>query len=321
MDAGGPAGGGPARRARADGGDPRPPGRRAHRRAGRAVRPRAPRGGRRARDRRGARPHRRRGGPVGLRARRPGAAPGAGGRLARPGPATRDGRRLPRLLRGRSASRATRAQEDIRRAYRKLARKNHPDVNKDPGAEDRFKEISEAYEVLRDPEKREHYDRLGANWKAGQDVSGAPRASSGVDVDGFGGGGCGDVRVEFGDGDFSDFFEGLFGRGGAAARRAARRRRLRRLLDARRRPGGDARALARGGRARRPAQDLARRTAATTRSTIPPRRPRRPAHPARRRGRRGRRRRPAGRPLPARAAAPAPALPASTGATCTSTCR
>src|ERR1044072_9534492 len=64
--------------------------------------------------------------------------------------------------------------EAIRKANRKLARENHPVVNKDPGAEDRFKEISEAYEVLRDPDKRKRYDQLGANWKAGQAVSGAP---------------------------------------------------------------------------------------------------------------------------------------------------
>ncbi len=100
--------------------------------------------------------------------------------------------------------------EDIRRAYRKLARKYHPDVNKEPDAEDRFKQISEAYEVLRDDEKRARYDRLGANWKAGQDVSGAPGFEQG-----FGdGAGFGDVRVEFGGGDFSDLFEGLFGRRG-----------------------------------------------------------------------------------------------------------
>ena len=96
--------------------------------------------------------------------------------------------------------------EDIRRAYRELAREYHPDVNKQAGAEDRFKEISEAYEVLRDPEKRERYDRLGADWKAGDDVSGA-----GGFADFAQRGGSGDVRVEFGSGDFSDFFESIFG--------------------------------------------------------------------------------------------------------------
>ena len=112
------------------------------------------------------------------------------------------------------------SSEDIRRAYRKLAREYHPDVNKEADAEDRFKEISEAYEVLRDPEKRERYDRLGANWKAGEDVSGAA---------GFGGfgqqGGFEDVRVDFGTGgfgggDFSDFFEGFFS-GSRGRRRTA----------------------------------------------------------------------------------------------------
>jgi curved DNA-binding protein len=103
--------------------------------------------------------------------------------------------------------------EDIRRAYRKLARQYHPDVNKEPGAEDRFKEISEAYEVLRDDEKRARYDRLGQNWRAGEDVSGAP----GFDETFTQGDGSGGVRFDFGGGDFSDFFEGMFG---GRARRA-----------------------------------------------------------------------------------------------------
>ncbi len=74
------------------------------------------------------------------------------------------------------------SEEDIRRSYRRLARKYHPDINKEPGAEDRFKQISEAYEVLRDRDKRAQYDRFGENWKAGQDVSGAGG------FDGFSGG-------------------------------------------------------------------------------------------------------------------------------------
>lgn len=103
--------------------------------------------------------------------------------------------------------------EDIRRAYRKLARQYHPDVNKEPGADDRFKEVAEAYEVLRDPEKREQYDRLGDNWRAGQDVSGAQ---------GFGTAGFGDVQFDFGEGaDVSDFFESLFGGGRRAGRARA----------------------------------------------------------------------------------------------------
>jgi len=65
-------------------------------------------------------------------------------------------------------------QDDIKRAYRKLARKYHPDVSDDPEAEARFKEVGEAYEVLKDPEKRAAYDQLGANWKQGQDFRPPP---------------------------------------------------------------------------------------------------------------------------------------------------
>jgi len=101
--------------------------------------------------------------------------------------------------------------DEIRTAYRKLARTYHPDLNKDPEADDKFKAVAEAYEVLRDPEKREKYDRLGRNWRAGDDVSGAQGFS-----------GYGDMGGGFGDGaDFSDFFENLFGgraRAGGAGR-------------------------------------------------------------------------------------------------------
>ena len=97
-------------------------------------------------------------------------------------------------------------QDEIKRAYRKLARKYHPDVSKEADAETRFKEIGEAYEVLKDPEKRAAYDRLGSGWKAGQEFRPPPDWDQGFE---FHGGG-----EPFG---FSEFFETLFGRGFGAA--------------------------------------------------------------------------------------------------------
>jgi curved DNA-binding protein len=99
-------------------------------------------------------------------------------------------------------------QEAVRRAYRKLARKYHPDLNSGSDAEERFKELGEAYEVLSDPQKRERYDRLGANWR--QREQDAPEANF-EDFFARQGFGTDDPRVEFSE----DLFERLFGvRGG-----------------------------------------------------------------------------------------------------------
>jgi len=104
----------------------------------------------------------------------------------------------------------TATQDEIKRAYRKLARKYHPDVSKESDAEARFKEVGEAYEVLKDPEKRAAYDQLGASWKAGQDFNPPPDWDAGFEFNG-GGYTAGNAA------DFSDFFESLFGRGAGAS--------------------------------------------------------------------------------------------------------
>lgn len=102
------------------------------------------------------------------------------------------------------------SEDEIKRAYRKLARKYHPDVSKEAGAEALFKELGEAYAVLKDPEKRAAYDELGADWKAGQDFHPPPNWDVGFEFSGGDyAGGAGTAR--------SDFFESLFGHGFGSA--------------------------------------------------------------------------------------------------------
>jgi len=93
------------------------------------------------------------------------------------------------------------SQDEIKQSYRKLARKYHPDVSKAPDADERFKELGEAYAVLKDPDKRAAYDQIGNQWKNGQDFQPPPDWGAGFESSGR----------EFGT-DNSDFFEALFGR-------------------------------------------------------------------------------------------------------------
>ncbi len=109
--------------------------------------------------------------------------------------------------------------DEIKRAYRKLARKFHPDVSKEPQAEERFKELGEAYEVLKDPEKRAAYDRLGAGFQAGQDFQPPPDWGSGFEYSDAAPHGERGMNAEEAAA-FSDFFESLFG-GSERARRSS----------------------------------------------------------------------------------------------------
>jgi curved DNA-binding protein len=99
-------------------------------------------------------------------------------------------------------------QDQIKQAYRRQARKYHPDVSKEANAEEQFKAVGEAYEVLKDPEKRAAYDQLGGQWRAGQEFKPPPDWDAGFEFSGE------DPAA------FSDFFESLFG-GGARGGRGA----------------------------------------------------------------------------------------------------
>ncbi len=113
-------------------------------------------------------------------------------------------------------------QDDIKKAYRKLARKLHPDLNPDDKeAEKKFKELNEANEVLSNPENRAKYDKYGENWKHGEEYEKAQQQQRQYQQQNYGGGGF--SGADFGEGeDFSDFFQSMFGGAGGGFGRSSR---------------------------------------------------------------------------------------------------
>lgn len=179
------------------------------------------------------------------------------------------------------------SQDEIQQAYRKLARRHHPDVNKDPGAEERFKDLNEAYSVLSDPKTRARYDRFGEDFrKIPEDFDERVAAGAGGGFRGRTTAGGGGPRVRytgFGDDfaaegiDIEDLFGSMFGAGAARGR-------------TRRGPGGRTGAHRRGGVPGWPPHRHARRShraAAAVRGRRAAGRHRRAAHPAGGRGRPG----------------------------------
>src|ERR1700744_2548087 len=107
------------------------------------------------------------------------------------------------------------SEKDIKNAYRKLARKHHPDLNpNDAEANKRFQQLNEANEVLSDPEKRKKYDKYGENWQRGEAYEQQARQQqANRQQQSYGGGGYASGYGGFGEEDFSDFFQSMFGQG------------------------------------------------------------------------------------------------------------
>jgi curved DNA-binding protein len=111
----------------------------------------------------------------------------------------------------------TASQDEIKRSYRRLARKYHPDVSKEANAEEKFKEVQEAYEVLKDPEKRAAYDQLGSQWRAGESFRPPPDWGKGFEFS---------TGFSSADTGFSDFFDALFGARSPFRQQGGRRQRF-----------------------------------------------------------------------------------------------